>query len=46
MSKTVKWILIALVVIVLGMVALKAAGVFGKSEGTKVTAEKAAVGFG
>ncbi len=40
MSKTVKWILVSVVVIVLGVVALKAAGVFGKKEGTKVTAEK------
>src|SRR5918993_2107442 len=40
MSKTVKWILISVVVVVLGIVALKAAGVFGKKEGTKVTAEK------
>lgn len=40
MSKTVKWILIGLVVLVLGLVGLKAAGVFGKDEGTKVTAEK------
>ena len=40
MSKTVKWILVALVVVVLGMVALRAAGVFGKHEGTKVTSEK------
>ena len=40
MSKTVKWILIVLGIIVLGMVALKAAGVFGKNEGSKVTAEK------
>ncbi|MES2894197.1 MAG: efflux RND transporter periplasmic adaptor subunit [Bacteroidota bacterium] len=40
MSKTVKWILVSVVVVVLGVVALKAAGVFGKKEGTKVTAEK------
>ena len=40
MSKTVKWILIGLVVLVLGLIGLKAAGVFGKDEGTKVTAEK------
>ena len=40
MSKTVKWILVSVVVVVLGIVALKAAGVFGKKEGTKVTAEK------
>ena len=41
MSKTVKWILISLVVIVLSIVVLKATGVIGKKEGTKVTAEKA-----
>ncbi len=40
MSKTVKWILIGLVALVLLLVGLKAAGVFGKDEGTKVTAEK------
>ena len=40
MSKTVKWILIGLVILVAGIGALKAAGVFGKEEGTKVTAEK------
>lgn len=41
MSKTVKWILIGLVILVAALGALKAAGVFGKKEGTKVTAEKA-----
>ena len=40
MSKTVKWILIGLVALVLLLVGLKAAGVFGKDEGKKVTAEK------
>ncbi len=40
MSKTVKWILISLVILVVALVGLKAAGVFGKDEGTKVTAEK------
>lgn len=40
MSKTVKWILISVVLLVLALVGLKAAGVFGKDEGTKVTAEK------
>ena len=40
MSKTVKWILIALVVLVAVLGVLKAAGVFGKNEGTRVTAEK------
>ncbi|MFT3683054.1 MAG: efflux RND transporter periplasmic adaptor subunit [Ferruginibacter sp.] len=41
MSKTVKWILICSVLLVVALVGLKAAGVFGKDEGTKVTAEKA-----
>lgn len=41
MSKTVKWVLISLVLLVIVLVGLKAAGVFGKDEGTKVTAEKA-----
>ncbi|MEN9569269.1 MAG: hypothetical protein RL172_500 [Bacteroidota bacterium] len=40
MSKTVKWILISVLVLVVGLVGLKAAGVFGKDEGVKVTAEK------
>jgi HlyD family secretion protein len=40
MSKTVKWILISLVLLIAVLVGLKAAGVFGKDEGTKVTAEK------
>ena len=40
MSKTVKWILIGLAVLVIVLVVLKAAGAFGKEEGTKVTAEK------
>lgn len=41
MSKTVKWILISLVILIVALAGLKAAGVFGKDEGTKVTAEKA-----
>jgi HlyD family secretion protein len=41
MSKTVKWVLIGLVVLVATLGALKATGVFGEKEGTKVTAEKA-----
>ncbi len=41
MSKTVKWILIGLVILVVTLGVLKAAGVFGEKEGTKVTAEKA-----
>ena len=41
MSKTVKWILISLVILVALLGVLKAAGVFGKDLGTKVSAEKA-----
>jgi HlyD family secretion protein len=41
MSKTVKWVLIGLVVLVATLGVLKATGVFGEKEGTKVTAEKA-----
>ena len=40
MSKTVKWILIGSAVLVIVLVALKYAGIFGKDEGIKVTAEK------
>jgi HlyD family secretion protein len=40
MSKTVKWILISLVILLIALVGLKVGGVFGKDEGTKVTAEK------
>ena len=40
MSKTVKWILISVVLLIALLVGLKVAGVFGKVEGTKVTAEK------
>lgn len=40
MSKTVKWILIGLGVLVVLLVILSKAGVFGKDEGLKVTAEK------
>lgn len=41
MNKTVKWLLIILVLVVVLAVVLKKAGVIGKDEGTKVTAEKA-----
>ncbi|MEO5891644.1 MAG: efflux RND transporter periplasmic adaptor subunit [Ferruginibacter sp.] len=41
MSKTVKWILISLVILVVALGVLKAAGVFGEKEGMRVTAEKA-----
>ncbi len=40
MSKTVKWILIGVGVLVVGLVILKATGAFGKDEGTRVIAEK------
>ncbi|MBS1509793.1 MAG: efflux RND transporter periplasmic adaptor subunit [Bacteroidetes bacterium] len=41
MSKTVKWILISTGLLLVAVVALSKAGVFGKNEGTKVTTEKA-----
>lgn len=40
MSKPLKWILISLAVLLLGLFGLSKAGVFGKNEGTKVTTEK------
>ncbi len=40
MNKKLLWIIIILVVIVVGLVALKKAGAFGKDEGVKVSAEK------
>lgn len=40
MNKKTKWILIIVLVLVVVLVALSQAGVFGKKEGTKVTAEK------
>jgi HlyD family secretion protein len=40
MSKTVKWILIGSISLVVLLIVLKAAGAFGKEEGIKVTAEK------
>jgi len=43
MSKTLKWILIILGIVVVLLVVAKAGGAFGKDEGTKVTAEKAAM---
>ncbi|RXK81786.1 efflux RND transporter periplasmic adaptor subunit [Filimonas effusa] len=42
MSKKLKWILIILVLLIVLLVVLKKAGVIGKEEGTRVTAEKAA----
>ncbi|GGH80020.1 HlyD family secretion protein [Filimonas zeae] len=43
MSKSLKWIIGSLVLVIVLLVVLKKAGVFGKDEGTKVTAEKATV---
>ena len=40
MSKSLKWILIGLGVLIVLLVILSKAGVFGKDEGLKVTAEK------
>ncbi len=42
MSKTLKWTIGILLVLVIVLFGLKAGGVIGKDEGTKVTAEKAA----
>ena len=43
MNKTTKWILISVGILVGVLIVLAKVGVFGKDEGTKVTAEKAAV---
>ena len=43
MSKTTKWVLIGTGALLVLLVILSKTGVFGKSEGTKVTAEKVAV---
>ena len=43
MSKKLKWIIGILIIIIVLLIILSKAGVFGKDEGTKVTAEKAAV---
>jgi HlyD family secretion protein len=40
MSKTLKWVLISLGILLVTSVALSKAGVFGKKEGPKVTSEK------
>jgi HlyD family secretion protein len=40
MSKTLKWVLISVGILLVAMVGLSKAGVFGKNEGTKVTSEK------
>lgn len=42
MNKTLKWIIIVLVVLIVALIVLKKAGIIGKDEGTKVTAEKVA----
>ena len=42
MNKTLKWIIITLVGLIVLLVILKKAGVIGKDEGIKVTAEKVA----
>jgi HlyD family secretion protein len=41
MNKTVKWIIISLVLLIIGLVLLRATGVLGKDQGILVTAEKA-----
>ena len=41
MSKTTKWILISVGILLVLLIILSKTGVFGKDEGTKVTAEKA-----
>lgn len=40
MNKTLKWIIISLVIVIVLLVILKVTGVLGKDEGIKVTAEK------
>ena len=40
MRKKIFWIILILVVVVIGLLGLKAAGVIGKDEGTKVAVEK------
>ena len=42
MNKTTKWIIIGSVILLVVLVVMSKTGVFGKKEGTKVTAEKAA----
>ncbi len=42
MSKSLKWIIGILVIVIVVFIVLKATGAIGKDEGTKVTAEKAA----
>jgi HlyD family secretion protein len=40
MNKTLKWVIISLVAVIIILVVLKKAGLLGKDQGTKVTAEK------
>jgi HlyD family secretion protein len=40
MNKKLIWIIVILLVVVIGLVALKKSGVIGKEEGKKVTTEK------
>src|ERR1017187_1459199 len=42
MNKTLKWIIISLLALIVLLVVLKKAGLLGKDEGVKVTAEKVA----
>ncbi|MDO6434085.1 efflux RND transporter periplasmic adaptor subunit [Flavitalea sp. BT771] len=42
MNKKALWIILGIVILVIGLVGLKKAGVIGKDEGTKVSAEKVA----
>jgi HlyD family secretion protein len=42
MNKTLKWIIISLVILIVLLIILKKTGVIGKDEGIKVTTEKAA----
>jgi HlyD family secretion protein len=43
MNKTLKWIIISLVALIIILIVLKKAGVLGKDQGIKVTAEKVTV---
>ncbi len=42
MNKTLKWIIIVLVILIVALIVLKKAGIIGKDDGIKVTAEKVA----
>jgi HlyD family secretion protein len=41
MNKTLKWVIISLVIVIVALVILKKTGVIGKDDGIKVTAERA-----